>query len=229
MKRYLIVNPNSSRTMTDEIAESVRACALEYAQADVVCMPDSPAVLETYADYLRAGANMLRFFEGAGRRAAGYDGVLVACYGDPGLYALKETLEVPVVGIAEASMSVSVLLGGKFSIVAAVPKAKAMMERMVQEYGFEKRLASVEALNLDIQSFMAQPERLHEVFAACVERAVGHGADTVIYGCAGMTLLQRMEGGYAAGIVDPVRAGVFQLRALAEGGFGIAPNGLFAS
>lgn len=227
MKKLLIINPNSSRAMTEEIERSVRDCRPEGFAADVVRIPDSPEALESYGDYTLAGANMLRYVEENSRIAEEYDGVLVACYGDPGLYALKEKLAIPVIGIAEASMSAALLLGYKFSIVAAVPKAKAMMEQLVESYGLQSRLASVESLDLEILTFMNHPQALKTAFKQCAHAAAEKGADTVIYGCAGMTMLQRMAADFGIEVIDPVRAGVCALAALAGGGFHVSKQGLF--
>lgn len=227
MKKLLIINPNSSLAMTAEIEKSVNDCGLREITADVVRMPDSPEALESYRDYTLAGANMLNFIDENSRKVQEYDGVLVACYGDPGLYALKEKLTMPVIGIAEASMSTALLLGYKFSIVAAVKKAKAMMTQLVDSYGLTARLASVESLDLDILTFMNHPEALKAAFKLCAHEAADKGADTVIYGCAGMTMLQRMAGEFGIEVIDPVKAGVVQLAALAEGGFKVSKSGLY--
>jgi len=39
------------------------------------------------------------------------DGALIACFGDPGLYSIKEKYNYTTIGIAEAVMSASLLLG----------------------------------------------------------------------------------------------------------------------
>lgn len=227
MKKLLIINPNSSEAMTEEIEKSIGDCGLGGISADVVRMPDSPETLESYGDYALAGANMLRYFDGHSRNAGGYDGVLVACFGDPGLYALKERLGAPVIGIAEASMSTALLLGYKFSIVAAVRKAKAMMTQLVESYGLSSRLASVESLDLDIPTFMNHPEALKTAFKVCAHAAADKGADTVIGGCAGMTMLRRMREEFGIEVIDPVKAGVTQLAALTGGGFSVSRFGLY--
>lgn len=226
MKKLLIINPNSSKTMTEEIEKSVRDCSPEGFAVDVVRMSDSPETLESYGDYTLAGANMMRYIEENRRIAEEYDGVLIACYGDPGLYALKEKLWVPVIGVAEASMSMALLLGYKFSIVAAVPKARAMMIQLTDSYGLSARLASVESLDLDILTFMNDPAALKAAFERCARAAIDKGADTVICGCAGMTMLQRMAGDFGVEVIDPVKAGVYALAALAEGGFHVSKQGL---
>ena len=114
MKKLLIINPNSSEEMTRDIRNT-----LAYAQdgdfaLEVVSTPGSPHVLESFSDYTEAGANAIALL----RRLAAqgpfpYDGVLLACMGDPCLFAVKEACPVPLVGIAEAGISTALLLGYK--------------------------------------------------------------------------------------------------------------------
>ena len=57
----------------------------------------------------------------AGERA-GADGHVIACFGDPGLDAVRELAAGPVVGIAEAAMHTATLLGRGFSVVTTLSR-----------------------------------------------------------------------------------------------------------
>ena len=176
MKKLLIINPNSSEEMTRDIRNT-----LAYAQdgdfaLEVVSTPGSPHVLESFSDYTEAGANVIALL----RRLAAqgpfpYDGVLLACMGDPCLFAVKEACPVPLVGIAEAGISTALLLGYKFSILAASAKAKPMMESMVLSYGLTDRLASVETFAQPIDAFMEDPQVLRDGIRRTAEREETRG------------------------------------------------------
>jgi Asp/Glu/hydantoin racemase len=71
----------------------------------------------------------------------GVYGVVLACFGEPGLVALREILPVPVVGIAEASFLTACTIGFKFGIMAWAPKDVPAMENLLWTYGLEKRYA----------------------------------------------------------------------------------------
>ena len=64
--------------------------------------------------------------------ATRYDGIAIACYGDPGLYAARELASVPVVGIAEASMLVACTVAHRFSVVTVLPRVKPWIEDTVR-------------------------------------------------------------------------------------------------
>lgn len=227
MNRILVINPNSSTKMTEDIQETIQKFESEDWQFDVIRIEKSPLVLENFTDYTLAGANVLDYLEE--NDTSNYDGILLACFGDPCLWALKEQVSIPVVGIAEASISLALLLGFKYSIIAAVPKAKAMMESLVMSYGLQDRMASVEALNVEICTFMEQKQLLEEAALACGERAIEKGAEVLVLGCAGMTILGD-DVGEKLGIpvIDPIKAGLCTLKGIIDGGFEISKAGLFS-
>ncbi len=116
---------------------------------------------------------------------AGYDGILLGCYADPGIDALREMLTIPVAGPFESSAATALTLGHRFSIVTATPEMTPVLKEEVRAKGIAAhRLASVRAIDLDILAFGGQPEllqsRVLEVSRSCIRR---DGADCIILGC----------------------------------------------
>lgn len=230
MKKLLIINPNSSEEMTRDIRNTVAYAVDGDWSIDVVCMAGSPHVLESFSDYTLAGAQAIAYLRQLQEQGPfPYDGVLLACMGDPCLYAVKEVCPVPLVGIAEAGISTALLAGYKFSILASSEKAKPMMESMVMTYGLTDRLASVETFALPINAFMKDPEVLRSSIRRTVGSAAAKGADVLLLGCAGMTMLsQELDTLSDILIIDPIKAGVEQLKAMLRGGFSVSHVGLYA-
>lgn len=230
MKKLLIINPNSSEAMTGDIRETVSYANDSEFSLEVVSTPGSPDVLESFADYTQAGAQVISYLRR--RRAESdfdYDGVLLACMGDPCLYGVKEACPVPLIGIAEAGISTALLTGYKFSILASSAKAKPMMESMVMTYGLLDRMASVETLSVPIESFMKDPDVLRDGIRRTADAALAKGAEVLLLGCAGMTMLSRELDTLAKiPVIDPIKAGVEQLKALVRGGFAVSRAGLYA-
>src|SRR6201987_1417698 len=77
------------------------------------------------------------------REGKNSDVVLLACFGDPGLFALREISPVPVVGMAEASCHLASTLGRKFSIVTGGHRWGRMLEELVGAIGLSANLAAV--------------------------------------------------------------------------------------
>lgn len=230
MKKILVINPNSSEDMTRDIRTTVAYGNDASFQVEVVRMAHSPHVLESFSDYTLAGTQVIAYLRELQEKGPfPYDGVVLACMGDPCLYAVKEACPVPVVGIAEAGLSMALLTGFKFSILASSAKAKPMMESMVATYGLNDRMASVETFELPIDAFMSDPELLRSSIRATTVSAVAHGADVLVLGCAGMTMISReLDTLTSIPAIDPVKAGLEAMKAILRGGFAVSKAGLYA-
>ncbi|MDR1900396.1 MAG: aspartate/glutamate racemase family protein [Treponema sp.] len=227
-RRILVINPNSSVKMTEDIRNTAAALEDDRLVIETVKMDGSPEVLESFADYTAAGAEVVRYLREKQAAGFGFDGVLLACMGDPCLFGVKEVCRTPAAGIAEAGISAALLMGYKFSILASSAKAKPMMESMVMSYGLGSRMASVEAFNIPIVSFMENRELLREMVLKTSRMAVEKGAEVLILGCAGMTMLGgEVSASIGIPVIDPVKAGIVMLNALLDGGFTSSRGGLY--
>ena len=95
-----------------------------------------PRYIASRVGYAIAGhAAVDAFANDKGRK----DAVVLACFGDPGLAALKEISPVPVVGMADASVLQACALGGRFSIVTGGERWQSMLEEFVAGMGLSAR------------------------------------------------------------------------------------------
>jgi len=211
--RLLLINPNTSPEMTGLVADVARACL--------------PAGVDLLAVTGRFGARYI-----AGRAAAAIaahaaldalaehheacDGVLLACFGDPGLLALKEVSPVPVVGLAEASCLLACTLGRRFSIVTGGERWGPMLEEFVTGQGLGSRLASVRALAPTGGDIAQDPEgALAGLTAACTACVREDGAEAVVLGGAGLAgLSARIAPSVPVPVLCSVEAGVRMLLAV---------------
>lgn len=227
MTRILVVNPNTSDHMTESIRRTIEAISRPPFVAMVERARVGPESLESFYEYSLATLGVLDLLR---NRPRDYAGVLLACFGDPGLFALKEYCDVPVVGIAEASMALSTLLGHKFAILVARHKAIPMMDSMVLSYGLRSRLAGIFALNMPVLGLEDDPEESLLTLERLSNEALRHGAEVIILGCAGMTVFsEELSRRLGVTIVDPIAAGYTVLEALLSGGIPISRSGLYQS
>ncbi len=225
MPTALVINPNTSEKMSDGIRAIAARVFISPWEFRVVNAPAGPESLESWRDYQLAGAAILPLL----KEHNDVDGVVLACFGDPGLYALKEISPVPVVGIAEAAIALALLLGGKFGILAAMKRATGLMDAMVHMYGLEARYAGTAALDMRVLDL----EGDHQDTLAALERVslelITRGADVLLLGCAGLTsfthdLTQRVP----VTVIDPAEAGCRMLKIAVEMGLNTSHIGLFS-
>jgi len=219
--RILVINPNTTRSVTDLVMRHVEVVAggrveLVSATAAFGCAYISSEV--AYAVASHAAVDCLR------REGAGCDGVLLACFGDPGLHALREMCEVPVAGLAEASILRSVRHAGRFSIVTGGATWERMLSRLVAGLGLQQGLASIRTLPLTGGDIASDPNAaLDALAAACALAASADGAQEVILGGAGLAGLANSIGSRCSvPVVDSVVAATQEL--LARIGIVAAPD-----
>jgi Asp/Glu/hydantoin racemase len=125
-----------------------------------------------------------------------YDAFVTLNSTDPALYEAREVLDIPVLGFLETTALAACAMGRKFSLVTPNPKFSISYTQKIELYGLEKRLASIEAMNVphlpDYRNAFLDPaahERVMNEFDAAARRAVAAGAE-VIVPCGSHAVLQ---------------------------------------
>lgn len=215
--RFLVINPNTTEAMTRDIEAEASRYARPDTEIEAVSPAWGPASIEGhFEEELSAVATL----ETIAQRADSFDGVAIACYGDPGLYAARELSPVPVVGIAEASMLMACTVAHKFSVVTVLPRIRPLLEDVVRRYGLEARCASVRTTSLAVLDIEQDPDAARREIAVEGRRAVEEdGAEALCLGCAGMGPLDKgVEADVGVPVIDGVAAAVKMLEGLVDYG-----------
>jgi allantoin racemase len=85
---------------------------------------------------------------------SGVDGIVLGHFQDAGLWELRSTLSVPLVGLGEASILHACQLGYRFGLITIDPNFKEWHEQQVRSYGLEGRCAGVRAMETSVDLFM---------------------------------------------------------------------------
>jgi allantoin racemase len=225
MPKALIINPNTSLAMTAEIEQTARKVFQPPWSCVVSAAPAGPESLESWSDYQLAGVAILPLLE----NHPDADGVVLACFGDPGLFPLKEVCKAPVVGIAEASMSVALLLGARFGILAGMRRAVELMDSMVHTYCLEARYAGTVALDMRVLDFDKDRPATLGVLEKASRQLRSNGAEVLLLGCAGLTaFVDDLQARVDMPVIDPVEAGCRMLRTIYEARLNTSHVGLYS-
>lgn len=226
MPKALVINPNTSPGMTAEIKETAAHAFLAPWECEVLSAPAGPESLESWTDYHLASVCVLPLVEAYQGQI---DGIVLACFGDPGLYLLKEYCEVPVIGIAEASMSLSILLGAKFGILAGMRRAVELMDSMVRTYGLEARYAGTLPLEMRVLDFEKDRQKTLDRLESTSLKLRQKGAEALLLGCAGLTnFVEELQTRIEMPVIDPVNAGCQALKGIHACGLQTSHIGLFS-
>lgn len=227
--QILLINPNSTRSMTDACLASVRPNLPAGVELTGYTAPyPAPTAIESATDAIMSTEAVLRdlakYSAGNGETVQNFDGMIVACYSaHPLIDALRESYDVPVIGIMEASLYAARMLGGRFGIVATGGRSKFRQEDAVAAYGLAHFYVGSEATNLGVLELESRDRTEVLKRVAHAARLLGaKGADTILLGCAGMTEMVRAakdgvreeDGTRKINVIDGVEAAVQMMAAL---------------
>jgi allantoin racemase len=226
--RLLVVNPNTSREMTDAIHRAAETAAGPGVSVETVCATAGPRSIEGHFD---EAVSILGTLERVLRRIDDVDAFVFACFSAHlAIDATRELTRKPVLGIAEAAMALASLVGHRFSIVTTSPRWKPLLEDAVRTYGYETRCASVRSSGLAVLDLETLPrEHVLSTLVAEAKRAVhDDGAEAIVLGCAGMADLEtRLRESLDVPIVEAVAAGVTLACTLGRLGLGTSKVGAY--
>ena len=178
--RLLLVNPNITEAVTVAMAAEARRVASAGTEIAAVTAGFGAAYVENRVEAAIAAHAVL---DALAAGAEGCDGAIVAAFGDPGLLAAREMLDIPVVGLSESALLTAWTLGRRYSIVCLTPRLGVWYRETAEGYGLAGRLASVRPLDLPIPDIARAKDRLRAALVAECRRAVEQdGAEVVILG-----------------------------------------------
>ncbi|MGG5885698.1 aspartate/glutamate racemase family protein [Falsiroseomonas sp. HC035] len=216
--RLLVVNSNTTDSVTARIGAAARAAASTGTVVQAISAPFGLPLIVSRADWLVAGPATLAAL--AAHRGH-YDAAIIACFGDPGLDAAKELLDVPVLGISEAAFHAAAMLGRRFGVVSFTTALRPMFEDCLAHHGLGARCAGFRMG----PAFAGDPglvaeERAELLVELCRQSVEQDGAEAVI-----------LAGGPLAGLAPviahrvqvPLVDGTAAAVRLAEAMVGLAP------
>ncbi len=186
--KIMVLNPNTSATMTAEIDAAARAAASPGTEIHTAQPSFGSAAIDSAAESYLSAVGVMDVV--ATHVAAGTfdaDAVVLAGFGEHGKDALQEMLDVPVLDIAESAAHVAHLIGRRFSVVTTLARSIAPIEDRLLLAGLAAHCASVRACGLATAEVDADPAGAVAAIVAEAERAVTDDhADVICLGCAGM-------------------------------------------
>lgn len=170
-------------------------------------LEDGPPAVESLSDIALVAAQLIRQVQRW--READYDAVVIGCFSDPGLAALRDLVDIPIIGPGASSVHLAAQFGERFGVLSSEPTPKGLHARFrslgLGDLFVSERMVGCSVLDLS--------RRRDEVLGGIVQAAqacVRDGADVLVLGCLGMgflsgltDLLQREA---AVPVVNPVVA-----------------------
>jgi allantoin racemase len=213
MRHLLVINPNTSASVSALLQHHVQAAAGSAVAVTTRTARFGAPYISCEASFAVAGHAALDTWaaalaEAADQGLAAPDAVLIGCFGDPCLLALRESSPVPVTGLAEASF-IEAARHGRFAIVTGGERWGPMLQRLAQALGHAPVLAGIHTVAPTGAQLAADPAAARALLAqACRDTVRQMGVQAVVLGGAGLAgMAALIQSQVDVPIVDSVVAG----------------------
>lgn len=208
--RLLVINPNTTAAMTERLVSEAARFAGPGWTVEGATARFGHEVIASRVSFAIGAHAALDAYETYAAAHGWPDAVLLGCFGDPGLAALREVAPgTPVAGLAQASIQQALRVGERFAIVTAGAAWREMLLETVRLERAEERLVDIFvldgtglAVSRDPEAFLARVQELADMARAA-------GADAVVLGGAGFAGFAGMAGGLRGDVaaIDCIEAG----------------------
>jgi allantoin racemase len=141
--KLLVVNANTSDFVTERVAAGARAALRPGDTVEAVTGRFGARVIGTRTELAVAEHATVELLA---EHAGGFDAAVIAVSYDCALFAAREMLSIPVVGITEAALLTACMLGGRIGMVVFGPRVLLIYQELVQRYGMSSRVGAWRAI-----------------------------------------------------------------------------------
>ena len=181
-KRCLVINPNTSEAVTDTVLAACRQAQPGVRWEGATARFGAAYIADEVA-YAKAAHAALDAWEAF---HAGQDAVLLACFGDPGLLALRELARVPVIGLAQSSFEAAAQRG-RFAVVTGGHAWAPMLSRFARLHGLDAKLVGIYTIDWTGAQIAADPDSALDALVAAAQKGIDAGAQCILLGGAALT------------------------------------------
>ena len=215
MPELLLINPNTTHSMTDKMASAARAVVPQDTKIHTMTAGFGAPSIEGYYDEVFAIPPMLEVIRSHNKTV---DGVIIGCFDDTGVEAARCISESPVVGICQAACQLASILAGSFSIVTTLSRSVHALKRRVLDYGFERQCQSVLASDIPVLALeQCEGDAINALYQAIEQALEKDHSEAIVLGCAGMVDLQQsLQQKYQVPVIEGVTAAVSIMQGLAR-------------
>lgn len=212
-----VIVPVIGDDLLDRVIEEVQGWAGPETTVDAVSLKRGTASIESEYDEALAAPGILD--RTAEAKVDGVDGVFVTCFGDPGVHAAREIIDVPVVGGYEPAMLTAMSLGEKIGIVTVLPNVLPMLHGLSRRYGIDNRVGAIRVIDLPVLGLEDRQTMVDRLYEQSLDAIESNDADALVLGCTGMLgvvreLMNKLtEAGHRVPVVDPTGAAITWLEA----------------
>jgi len=200
-----VINPNSTQRVTDGIDAAMAPLRMAGGpQISCLTLTSGPAGIQTQHDVESVTLPLTMLARSLEEKASAF---VIACFSDPGLYAVREAVTKPVLGIMECGILTALTLGQRFGVIAILDSSIPRHLRAYGAMGVNQRLAGELAIGLSVTELSQFDRTLARMVHTGKRLRDEKGADVIVMGCAGMALYRNpLQDALGIPVVEPSQA-----------------------
>ena len=208
--RILIINPNTTASMTEAIGRAAAKAASAGTTILAVNPDHGPASIQGPEDGEAALPGLYAVFDSYMTGEDAFDAVIIACFDDTGLEALRARSQVPITGIGEAAYRLAAETAAPFSVVTTLAVSIPVLEYNIKSYGLAVECARVRASEIPVLDLEQYPQKaLARIGSEIADAIASDHCRSIVLGCAGMAdMAQLLENTYHVPVIEGVSAAV---------------------
>ena len=203
----IVINPNSNAGVTAGIDEALAPLRIA-GGPEIRCLTltEGPPGIQSQADVESVTLPLAKLARSLEPDAGAF---VIACFSDPGLHVVRETVTRPVLGIAECGVLTALTLAQSFGVIAILKTSIARHMRLWGAMGVNERLAGELAIDMTVAELANRQKTLARMVEVGARLRDERGADCIVMGCAGMAPLRKpLQDALAIPVVEPTQAAV---------------------
>lgn len=205
MKIKVIMSDKAmTRATMDDRERMLKAALSSDAEVSVDCIKRGPDELDCNTDEAFAAAEMVK--ESIRAEKEGYDAIVIYCFSDVGIDAIRENVRIPVIGPGEVSLAAAYMLCNRITVLTSESINIPRTYRRLMRNGMARdKMVSVRALDIPIGEVRVNPEVTKNYLRAVCQKAVEEDhADGIILGCLSMAGYgEELEKELPIKVIDP--------------------------
>lgn len=212
--KLLVVNPNTTASMTRKIAAAAREAAHPETEIIATNSKLGPASIQGYLDVSTCVPGLLDVV----KDYPDADAIVVACFDDTGVDAVRCVTSAPVIGVGEAAYHAASMISPKFSVITTLSRSLAGLEANLLRYGLDRRCVGVRASDVPVLKLEENDPKSVDKIRVEIRAAIDEDrAEAIVLGCAGMTdLMSHLSEEFGLPVVDGVACAVTFAEALVK-------------
>jgi Asp/Glu/hydantoin racemase len=177
------VDPQEQRPYMQRLQERLTTYASPGVQFEVHGMSPPDRYLSSLTEF-RCAAQTIRNVLQAQQQ--GYDAFVIGHFQEPGLVQCRTVVDIPVVGLGEATMLQSCTLGQTFGLITINPVFIPWHREQIVRLGLQQRATGVLALDTQVTTYIeafeqdAAYQQVREAFRRHAQQLVEQGAEVII-------------------------------------------------